>query len=1304
MGGDKGRSSRWGDSQRSGREDSAIKEAMKAAKQAARGNSSRPAGTQQVPATPRPRPGQGGANSESGRPGGGGQGSTSSPGAAGRPRTTHQTGTPHDPGTEKQGRLDKVEDMVDRTPYDPAGESAAAMLGGAVADRAADKGQQKVQERHGDSVVGKASRKSDQALRIVDKLAQRAALLTGGLSLKASVIAKVLRVLLPILILVGGVIIALLLVIIIGFFADSDEEKIPYRESAEMSERIPYQLLHLYQSVGAKYDIPWTILAAVAKEATEHGDKSPYDAIDRNPFYGATDDGQPVELTEEEEAEALKTDYSFYPVVRPPISDGPDSAQGPMLLWPEIHTSNPQDWHQSVLAVADAIYRIQAELRAEGVTPPHNPHANPDAVDEYWEQVLDRLPAGRVLDEQQARECGAIPSGVTVAQAAASIMRCEARQAQSEVLVGIGENNTFRSLKRVDAANTLANDMVSVVFAWGGPAVDETTGFDDYVAPGCGPLEKGEQPPSYMGILPLSKQDADRLGISDRCDNTMVLTAVARAVAQNASAPEVRPQAGMTVEKYAWLTDGWYVVPAVVAGVDWDAYKKYLSGELALDDADRQGDTGLLYNPESQCSTAWWRYLFGSDITQTEGFLDEESIDAGEGAVGATRAWGLGLGADHSSVAAEAERRFQAGFDDNGNWSDRYGQIRAEVDKAYRSAKVKERCGGDIDPAVGLPIVHEQLDMLSTTDVSGFEVWVAYEKLVEQHNYEKARAAGVKRGSEPMVRRFVVDNPELRGKLTHPAAPPDISNVIPQAGWARRVIATAIGYGGLFEGDMRDPAEFTLMSMSLALVPDPHCGPQMSKQECGRDQHMKDSAAQARMVAEGWLVPLGMYAENCQHATSLVAPEMAQLWGPMCDAAMADGIKLNGGGSRTSAAQREARRRNGCSIVDLYAGDRRPNNCRVATARIGGSYHEYGMAVDVVMDEGVYDWMHSIVGCYSGRIDGPDPNATYTPLPVPMKPREYVAKNPAPCGDAYPVKRANLYGFVFAVGCYNPPNAESNILCAGSRSRQEDWHIQRGIPLSVDFGVGGFSQMYLNAASVEECHTKGKTLPLRNRSGSYDRQLVAQAVWAMFQCVTANSGMATTPPKGNTWKAGSTTYSWDPAKFGFKNFAEQAAAEAVVVSYCESVGFSHTAITSPNKWGYAGVFQMGESEMKAFGPKSGDRMDAIDNIFGAARYFVSAFYNENSRWDGWRPWAVVNTDYKGPNEHVKYPVVPRFPSTQPGYEGRQGPELPMWAVDPFTYEVPAFNGCPIGKNGGQWPQAIPLRDSVQRGSEPELSN
>jgi len=224
----------------------------------------------------------------------------------------------------------------------------------------------------------------------------------------------------------------------------------------------------------------------------------------------------------------------------------------------------------------------------------------------------------------------------------------------------------------------------------------------------------------------------------------------------------------------------------------------------------------------------------------------------------------------------------------------------------------------------------------------------------------------------------------------------------------------------------------------------------------------------------------------------------------------------------------------------------------------------------------------------------------------------------------------------------------------------------------------------LVAVSSEDCIRQAKTSPLKVE-GVYDRNLIAQMTHDVFACMTSLAGLdAVAPTALRRWNGA--------AIWGFSSLADQVAAESVVVAYCESEGFSPQALTRSNRFGYAGLFQMGAIEMGRFGERGSSRYDPVDNAVAAAKYFVFQYRNR-AGWGGWSPWAVVNTNFNDEiNDQVRVPVLPRFTSTDPEFAGRPGAELPAWAVDPWSWKVPHWRGtgCPYG--GGRWPAAVTIDD------------
>lgn len=245
--------------------------------------------------------------------------------------------------------------------------------------------------------------------------------------------------------------------------------------------------------------------------------------------------------------------------------------------------------------------------------------------------------------------------------------------------------------------------------------------------------------------------------------------------------------------------------------------------------------------------------------------------------------------------------------------------------------------------------------------------------------------------------------------------------------------------------------------------------------------------------------------------------------------------------------------------------------------------------------------------------------------------------------------------------------------------RQEVLEFQ-GIVMSFSFG-GSFDAP---PATREACIREAKTSPLMVES-VYDRNLIAQMTHEVFSCLTRIAGLDEQPPTA--------LRRWNGANiWGFESLSDQVASEAVVVAYCESEGFSPRAITGSNAFGYAGLFQMGRTEMARFGESGSNRFDPVDNAVAAANYFLFQYRNR-AGWGGWSPWAVVNTNFDDDvNNQVKVPVLPRFVSTDPDFSGRPGPELPAWAADPFSWHVPHWNGTGCPYNGGRWPAAAPVAE------------
>ena len=119
--------------------------------------------------------------------------------------------------------------------------------------------------------------------------------------------------------------------------------------------------------------------------------------------------------------------------------------------------------------------------------------------------------------------------------------------------------------------------------------------------------------------------------------------------------------------------------------------------------------------------------------------------------------------------------------------------------------------------------------------------------------------------------------------------------------------------------------------------------------------------------------PITLGVANCPGGGRIqVAASIADNLQSLLNAAAADGVMLCGGGYRSSQAQVDARKRNGCP--DVYSAP--PSSCRTPTARPGQSMHERGLAVDFTCNGGgvistrsspCYQWLDANAGSYGLR-------------------------------------------------------------------------------------------------------------------------------------------------------------------------------------------------------------------------------------------------------------------------------------------------------------------------------------------------
>lgn len=465
--------------------------------------------------------------------------------------------------------------------------------------------------------------------------------------------------------------------------------------------------------------------------------------------------------------------------------------------------------------------------------------------------------------------------------------------------------------------------------------------------------------------------------------------------------------------------------------------------------------------------------------------------------------------------------------------------------------------------------------------------------------------------------------------VDYPFVQPDPAST---AGLGERAVGAAISFGGIVPGDDRSGTDPTMGGLGGGSVGG-----------IGISFVREDPAQKPVQLNTTQLIALSCGTDG---TARFAIPAVATRWEILCEAAAGDGVPLHINSAWRSAASQAA----------LYS-----SNGSSTVAAPGTSPHEKGAALDVDLgtswgsggDAGrQFAWLHSVVGCYATS------SKSYQALASPVTSSEFSLR-PQTCGSgSLPVKRAQTYGMTpLCLNHYNNIehwDEEAVIVCRKEPMKssptgfsREPWHFDIGIIVatvspSVATGTNCLSGVDVDPSSP---------------------QSVAIAVKAIWLCKLSAAGLDNQPPRdaGRYQASG-----WA------KSYADQIASEAVVVGYCES-GLKPTAVTKDGL--HRGVFQMGDAELKAQGVDPALWADAKRNIGAAADYWLST-YRVAQPLEGWRPWAVVNTQWFSKANPAKFPVIGRFAAVPPSPEAgvASGLDLPRWAIDPQSNWGPTA-GC-----------------------------
>jgi hypothetical protein len=729
---------------------------------------------------------------------------------------------------------------------------------------------------------------------------------------------------------------------------------------------------------------------------------------------------------------------------------------------------------------------------------------------------------------------------------------------------------------------------------------------------------------TYAGVFPLTKEQAAGNDDPDRCDKTKNITAAAKIIAGGEQVPIVARS--NTEGPFAPMFGGWAAFPYVLGN---DANR----ARLAKD------GPGKPWEMPEACHTAlntWAESIIRRDASP---FTDLTA----DSAKNLTKQGRDAVDMAYRNLANPADNPACAGASAHDMLDVQIASVN-ELEESlsepgnHQSAPAADP-SASATPSTSTATPDPTTGPLMPVDkaVSTLKGMVAYLSVLQG---DLGAAGDVKWGVDSALQRLSLGNQNL----VTPQPPQPIYAQNPGLD-GDLVVQYAIYYGGILPGDKRagtPPSGLANASGGVAL---------------GIVIERIDDKQYSLWPTPPDVVNMSSCGTPANTAHT-ARPFFKELWEKMCTAASSAGVKMQINSSTRSKADQQR-------LYDLYGPSR--------AAKPGSGNHERGVAFDVEQTPQVRAWMHNIVGCYDPVAQSYTPYSAEIPylayadaLEAHGKVKDVTGKEQATCASGqHVIKRVQTYGLLFPLcGTLEERDQPVGIRCTGNWPgglMREDWHIEAG----QEIKVAGSAATGVNF-NLAQCGS----VPAVNVNDPWSMQ---KATYVIFRCAMKQAGFDSKSPTPRANGTGPQV---------FHNLSEQISSEAVVVGYCES-SYSKQNALGNNAWGYGGVFQFGDSETKRFIP-GGNKFDPTSNIIGATRYFLSGV--GKNRWDGWGPWAPVNTTYGGANVGVKVPVLPRFPSTRPGYVGVYHPgPLPAWALNPLG--VRAFGGCSAAFKGEPWPSS-----------------
>ena len=950
---------------------------------------------------------------------------------------------------------------------------------------------------------------------------------------------KIAPIILKIIFVIIGFNILFLFAFLIIFSSNKDDIK-PNDYFKSLDKQVTTSLVN----ASTKYRIPSRILLGIAGVQTNYGRYSPYDNIDRNPT------GINGVISEKTEKPLDGTIPSIFPIVAPNIGAPNTEGLGIFLFkfGPASRASiDPQDVKESADYLAKLMRDKANELIQSGVKEPSKNEKDTSVIDDFWSKVVASLP----LVDPLYNICDKINKNMSLDILISQSLTCELDQVDKINFLNYDTNTqTYYYDSSIKNADVLIEETLRVAWYWAKKQNKEISSWKDVEKIPCNNSK------NTAGVIPLSKDNALRIGVVNRCDRENLVKLFAKHLVKKHTTETIPtvPKKGI----YKNTIIGWDIVP-------WALGNNKLYNEFI--DNGSEGE----FEPNQSC------------INNSLLFLKE-------------------LSKDNSLVESILNNENPSTYYDQYFLQDKIFNPINDINCFSNSGRVSDYLWKthlyNISESLLITMQEDNFIDNNLSAILGFVV-NDYDSLEEYNLAQGGVNSLIPRFSSRSLTYETIDN-NFNKFLTS-----ELSL------WSR-VSSEIAKLGGISRFDPRAGNFFIGTSYTIAIE---------------RVNFINYPVFQRRQDSQ--LVSGG----NCGGSSeATITPIYNIRWSKFCQNVWDSNLKLTAVSSWRDSKTQDW----------LFK-----NNPAGSAAKV--SNHQRGIAVDIRLGQyqtndsptkwayvgsanEAFRFIHAIKGCLDVK------NKIYTSLEKEYSPEEYINASDSPCRpNLIPIKRMQLFGLVpLCKGRSESWTSKDVILCdprtkmAGQTQTREPWHLELG-------------EIFLQVELKSNCGV--------SVIDTGNKQNVAVNIKDIWLCELNAAGFNSLPvDSGPTYMA----------ENYFENLAQQISSEAVVVAYCES-GLNYN---SGSDGKYQGLFQLGEDEVVKFGDNT-NRLDSINNIRTAARYFVASYKNNHGKgWAGWGPWAVVNTNYYKTNPNVLVPIIGRFKSTNPERLNQYGPDLPRWAIDP----------------------------------------